>query len=67
MRQLPGTALGLIEMLEEQYPPKCLGPHEELHDHLRYAGKVDLIAKLRAHWTAETKAEKGELERVLQE
>lgn len=56
MKTMPNTVLGLIEELEELYPPRCFGSDEDLHDHLRYAGKVELIARLRARFERTEKA-----------
>jgi hypothetical protein len=36
----------LLDALIRLYPPRCLGPGERVEDHLRYAGKVDLIAAI---------------------
>lgn len=48
MSQLPSTVYGLIEELEDQYPPKCYDPTSEtIEEHLRYAGRVALISHLR--------------------
>lgn len=38
-----------VEFLESRFPARCLAQHESVEDHLRYAGKVDLIAQLRDH------------------
>lgn len=48
MRALPTDTESMIELLEAQYPPRCRRPGEEELAHERYAGKVDLIAELRA-------------------
>jgi hypothetical protein len=37
-----------LAYLEALFPPRCLKPNEMVEDHLRYAGKVELIAMLRA-------------------
>jgi hypothetical protein len=37
-----------VEFLEGMFPPRCLGLHESVEDHLRYAGKVELVAVLRS-------------------
>ena len=39
----------LVAFLEAQYPPRCIEPAEDLMAHHRYAGKVELIAAMRAH------------------
>ena len=44
---LPVVDLKAIERLEAVYPPVCLGRAETVEDHLRYAGKVELVALLR--------------------
>lgn len=36
----------LLDDLNEQYPARCLKPGELVEDHLRYAGKVELIQRL---------------------
>ncbi len=35
--------------LEKLFPPRCIGTDQRLEDHLRYAGKVDLVARIRAN------------------
>lgn len=47
MKFLPTTIPDLLDQLEEQYPPRCLKPGEEVEAHIRYAGKVELIEHLR--------------------
>ena len=65
MTPMPNTIIGLIEMLELQYPPRCLSP-EELRSHAdHYAGKSALIVELRARFESELKREKDKLPRVL--
>jgi hypothetical protein len=36
-----------VTFLEGEFPPRCLGTKESVEDHLRYAGKVELIAMMR--------------------
>ena len=36
-----------VAFLEEMYPARCLATNESVEDHLRYAGKVELIARMR--------------------
>jgi len=48
MRAIPTDSASLLHQLEEQYPARCRGLDEPERDHDRYAGKVDLIAELRA-------------------
>jgi len=48
MRSIPTDSESLIGQLEEQYPARCRGLDEPERDHDRYAGKVDLIAEMRA-------------------
>ena len=48
MGEAPDIPLEVVEWLEEQYPPQCIRKGEELEEHLRYAGKVDLVIALRA-------------------
>jgi hypothetical protein len=38
-----------VKFLEEMFPARCMGPLESVEAHLRYAGKVDLIAQMREH------------------
>ena len=47
----PDLTEPLLAWLEAHYPARCLGPRETVEDHLRYAGKVELIATLRAQLT----------------
>jgi hypothetical protein len=35
-----------LTRLQAQFPPRCLGIRETVEDHLRYAGKVELIEAL---------------------
>lgn len=41
----------LLDELEANFRPRCIEPNEDLHTHLRYAGKVELaqyiLARLR--------------------
>lgn len=46
--QLPRLTMRDIEALEANYPSRCLRPNERVEDHLRYAGKVELIAVLKS-------------------
>ena len=43
---LPKLSTELVEDLAQRFPPRCLKPNETVEDHLRYAGKVELIALL---------------------
>lgn len=38
-----------VAFLEKMFPKRCLQTRETVEDHLRYAGKVDLIAIMRDH------------------
>jgi hypothetical protein len=44
----PDLTEAMLVWLEEYFPARCLGPRETVEDHLRYAGKVELVAVLRA-------------------
>jgi hypothetical protein len=55
--------MGMIEELESLYPARCIGPKESPEDAHRYAGKVELIAELRARLNVADS--KPELESVL--
>ncbi len=48
MRALPTDTETMLEQVEEQYPARCRKADETERDHDRYAGKVELIAELRA-------------------
>ncbi len=48
MKPWPILTNAQVSALEERFPPRCLSPNETVEDHLRYAGKVDLIATLRS-------------------
>lgn len=49
----PDLTETLLVWLEAAYPPQCYDPQREsLEQHLKYAGKVDLIASLRAQLEA---------------
>ena len=41
-------AQALVELLDQMYPARCISPGESLEDHLRHAGKRELIDDLRA-------------------
>jgi hypothetical protein len=50
--QSPGPGLipdRVIDYYAAAYPPRCIRPGETLEDHLRYAGKVDLVEAMRSH------------------
>lgn len=38
-----------VAALEKMFPARCIETNETIEAHLRYAGKVDLIAQLREH------------------
>ena len=48
MRPLSNYSATLLDELEAQYPVRCRLPDETEREHERYAGKVDLIAEIRA-------------------
>ena len=50
MRPLPQDTGTLLDQLDELYPPRCRKPDESEREHERYAGKVDLIAELKARF-----------------
>jgi hypothetical protein len=50
MRPIPQDTGTLLDQLEELYPPRCRRPDESEREHERYAGKVDLIAELKARF-----------------
>ncbi|RWP84740.1 MAG: hypothetical protein EOR11_19970 [Mesorhizobium sp.] len=45
--KLPVFSRESIEELETQFPPRCLGRGESVEEHLRYAGKVELVEMFR--------------------
>lgn len=45
--KLPVFSRESLEALEGLFPPLCLGRGESVEDHLRYAGKVELVEMLR--------------------
>lgn len=45
---IPPGSFELITELDKLNPPRCIGPDEQLHDHLRYAGVVELIRLMKA-------------------
>ncbi len=47
MRGLPTDTETMLQILEEQYPPRCRKAGEDELSHERYAGKVELIQELR--------------------
>lgn len=46
-----------LQVLENLYPPACLGRSDTVEEHLRYAGKVELVASLRAAAERATESE----------
>lgn len=55
MKTLPNTVSGLIEELDQQWPPRCIGPEESLRAADRYAGRRDLVEELKARQQATEK------------
>lgn len=49
---LPVLPAEAVEKLEEMFPARCLQRHETAEEHLRYAGKVELVGMLRNRLTA---------------
>lgn len=47
--QWPYVSERLVDFLEEQFPPKCKSPNEDLETHANYAGMVALIQIMRHH------------------
>ena len=45
--KLPGNSVDLIEQLDAMFPPRCIHMGESIEDHVRYAGKCDLIQFLK--------------------
>lgn len=45
---LPVLSLEDITKLEEAFPPRCLSRVDTVEEHLRYAGKVELVEMLKA-------------------
>lgn len=43
---LPQFSYDLIDLLDKTYPNRCMRKGESLEDHLRYAGKRDVIEML---------------------
>lgn len=48
--QLPLLDRTQLEQLEALYPPRCLDRSETAEDHLRYAGAVELVQRLRVRF-----------------
>lgn len=44
---LPVLPAEAIDKLEQQFEPRCLQRNETAEEHLRYAGKVELVQMLR--------------------
>lgn len=51
---IPALTEELVSHLEYLYPPRCMSVTENGNAHQRYAGKVELVATLRDHLTAQT-------------
>lgn len=47
MKQLPANSLALIDELDKLFPQRVLREGETHDEHLRYAGKCDLIQFLK--------------------
>lgn len=47
--RMPEVSAELCDALEQMFPPVCYMGQGTLEDHLIYAGKVELVAILRAH------------------
>lgn len=43
----PEFSEDLIKKLDRDFPPRCIRPGESLEDHQRYAGKRELVDKLK--------------------
>jgi hypothetical protein len=53
-KDLPPFTKEQIEALEASFPPRCYNPsRESVEEHLKYAGRVELIATLRASYEME--------------
>jgi hypothetical protein len=61
---LPVLDLTAIAQLEKEYPASCLARGETVEEHLRYAGKVELIAQLRQRYEASDEDDLGSAERA---
>lgn len=48
--ELPDIDEDLLKALERIFPPICYEGHGRIEDHLLYAGKVQLVAELRAQY-----------------
>lgn len=49
MAELPALSTEQVLKLETAFPHRCYSPkHESLEEHMKYAGKVELIAQLRS-------------------
>jgi hypothetical protein len=42
----PHRTYDMIDMLDKTYPHRCMGSKENVDDHIRYAGRRDLIDEL---------------------
>jgi hypothetical protein len=49
---LPVLAAEVVEKLEQMFPPRCLQRNETAEEHLRYAGKVELVEMFRNRLSA---------------
>lgn len=45
---VPRVPSELVAWLEQQFPPRCYEGKERIEDHLRYAGRVELVASMRS-------------------
>lgn len=57
IRPFPHYATDLLRIMEAENPPRCMKPGESVEDHLRYAGRVELIAELK-EWLEATERKK---------
>ncbi len=65
MKKMPDTVVGLIELLDEENPPKPIGRQEPLEDAHRRAGRVELVDELKRRYAADLKSRTTELTPVL--
>ena len=47
IKPFPLDASDLLVRIDEEFPPRCIAKDETLEDHLRYAGKRELIDELK--------------------
>jgi len=66
MKAFPNTVIGLIELMEKEVPPRCIGHNETAESAHRYAGQAELVQKIRGRYEAHIARDQKNLPKVIQ-